>query len=116
MSANHEPGPWVIQRPRPRQNRMFVRPKFGVGVAIAQICQRTNRDANAALIAAAPELLAEAIADDGLAVFIERTLAAVALPSGHPEVSRAFADIRGALASRGALRRAAIAKAEGSAS
>lgn len=57
MTANHEPGPWVIQRPGPRQRRMFVRPKFGVGVAIAQLCQRTNRDANAALICAAPDLL-----------------------------------------------------------
>ena len=112
--AAHTPGPWYQDR------NSYVASEIGTiarvyagGRAATTQEGRLAEAANAALIAAAPELLAEAIADDGLAVFIERTLAAVALPSGQPEVARAFADIRGALASRGALRRAAIAKAEG---
>ena len=116
MSAKHTPGPWNAE-PMIRDHGFPYTPVMATTL-IARVYSTAFGDdeqslANAALIAAAPELLAEAIADDGLAVFIERTLAAVALPSGHPEVSRAFGDIRGALASRGALRRAVIAKAEG---
>ena len=116
MTTKHTPGPWITDSKERTDTARYImaaaRP-FPHTIARIDLVNRAEDEANAALIAAAPELLAEAIADDGLAVFIERTLAAVALPSGHPEVSRAFGDIRGALASRGALRRAVIAKAEG---
>ena len=126
MTTKHTPGPWIAEvcssHEEMSQSTLATvawvggcRVRVGIesGVLGGNYCDVGDEMADATLIAAAPELLAEAIADDGLAVFIERTLAAVALPSGHPEVARAFADIRGALASRGALRRAAIAKAEG---
>ena len=123
MTTKYTPGPWfVTPYDGYKQTTLATVAHVGdyvVGIETGRV-GGNYRDglhgddrADATLIAAAPELLAEAIADDGLAVFIERTLAAVALPSGHPEVSRAFGDIRGALASRGALRRAVIAKAEG---
>lgn len=128
MSAKHTPGPWIAEARSSHEEmsqstlatvawvgdyRVRVGIETGVKGGNYRDGLRGDEMADAHLIAAAPELLAEAIADDGLAVFIERTLAAVALPSGHPEVARAFADIRCALAVCGVHRRAAIAKAEG---
>jgi hypothetical protein len=56
------------------------------------------------------ELLEALKAEDKLTLFVESTLNSVALPSGNPSLSRAFADIRQALATQAALRRAIISK------
>jgi hypothetical protein len=65
--------------------------------------------------AAAPALYEATVEDDALAVAIEATLRSVAVPSGCPEVSRAFADIRGMLQATTAKRRSALAQARGEA-
>jgi hypothetical protein len=72
-------------------------------------------DGDAALFAAAPALFEATVEDDALAVAIEATLRSVAVPSGCPEVSRAFADIRGMLQATTAKRRSALAQARGEA-
>jgi hypothetical protein len=76
---------------------------------------RGQDEANAHLIAAAPALYEATVEDDALAVAIEATLRSVAVPSGCPEVSRAFADIRGMLQATTAKRRSALAQARGEA-
>jgi hypothetical protein len=59
MSAQHTPGPWIV-----RQNRDCSLDFFGESGRMAFLCNArlTNQDANARLIAAAPEML-EALKD-----------------------------------------------------
>jgi hypothetical protein len=58
--TKHTPAPWVLKAPTARNNCFQILPKDG-NITIAEVycAGRTvdNQDANAALIAAAPELL-----------------------------------------------------------
>ena len=111
-SAAHTPGPWRIAA---NLKEITVNGPGHVPIAELWLNMHPNdeRFANAALIAAAPDLLAELRGADTLAAFIDATLASVAVPGGCPDISRAFANIRVALSMQGAKRRAVLAKAEG---
>lgn len=116
MSA-HTPGPWRTFDTAYGAVHIVKRASDAhlADIVVINTERNQNAAADAALIAAAPDLLAECKADDSLALFIESALKSARVPSGHPDISRAFADIRGALTHRHAARRAAIAKAEGAA-
>ena len=63
MNANHTPGPWAIDRSAHFKTFQICGPMFGPdsngGYAVAEIAYAgTHAEANAHLIAAAPELLA----------------------------------------------------------
>lgn len=53
MSANHTPGPWVVSH----KKRHKITKESGLVLANAVKCSNPNYEANARLIAAAPELL-----------------------------------------------------------
>jgi hypothetical protein len=58
--SKHTPGPWTLNQQRGRGNslgRLFVRARRDDYCAIAHVCQRVEREANARLIAEAPAML-----------------------------------------------------------
>ena len=70
MSGKHTPGPWVVGEPHPTNACAYVRDDKGHEVATLYFCsvggpigddgiwpEHPNRDANARLIAAAPDML-----------------------------------------------------------
>ncbi len=61
MSAQHTPGPWIDQ-PGTTSGRVVIAPEQGKVKRNVASCGGPNRDANARLIAAAPDLLAALIA------------------------------------------------------
>lgn len=66
LLAAATPGPWVVQQQRGRghgMGRMFIRSPKNDYTAIAHICQRVDRDDNAAAIAWLRTHAAELIAD-----------------------------------------------------
>lgn len=127
METKHTPGPWTAEwcRPDKAKGHTFeprcwisgITPEYG-SVRLADIPDPVddNAEANARLIAAAPDMLEEAKKNDAIFLDLLTYFVKLALyfkETGNDDLQRLQSELGKAISVRKALNRAAIARAEG---
>ena len=91
MTTQHTPGPWEIDHTYPEPNQRKIQPKGQeAGIAVAFGDSESEAQANASLIAAAPELLElceeslRALHEDDFPILKDKLRAAIAKATANP--------------------------------